>query len=197
MKHILRFMKHLVTFLVFVLPLTILGWVILYPALLLLPKEATSLPRYLRWFDNVDGDGLIGDTINVARNLALGVDPFGVYAKYKWIAFRNPIQGFKYLVLGMPNKEGMQSYYDTKVELPSLLVGDYTTGGYVIHETTVNNTRYYEYYYIKPYRLFNKSVCVRARFGWKLAGQFDRPRENISWTFAFNPFHTYRGQYLT
>lgn len=191
-----RFLRHFLVFVALVLPLTVVGWIILYPVLLCLPREANNLPRFLRWFDNVDNDGLIGDRANQERNYKLGIDPFGDFAKYKWIAFRNPVQGFKYLFLGINILDIGYIVAENKPDIGGEIVGDYTSGG-TLFATTFNGARkYYEYYLIKPHRIFNKNLCIRARFGWKLAGLGDKPRTHVSWTFAFNPVHTYRGKYV-
>lgn len=190
---LLRFLKHLLMFIGIILPLTVIGWIILYPVLLVLPKSSTALPRALVWFDNVDGDGLIGDLSNQQRNADKGIDPEGAYAKYKWIAFRNPIQGFKYLVLGAPANEINLVTSVSRSYIVGQPVGDYTSGGTLFAYS--DNRQYYEYYYIIPYKVLTLNLCVRIRFGWKLIGIADKPREYISWTFALSPWHTYRGIY--
>ena len=46
------------------IPLYIIGTPILAIRLLFVVKNASSLPGWLKWFDNADGDWLIGDLNN-------------------------------------------------------------------------------------------------------------------------------------
>ncbi len=171
------------------LPLTVIGWVILYPILLILPREANKLPGWCCWFDNFDGDGLVGDTSHMVKSS----DPYSAWSKYTWIALRNPINYFKYRVLGVKNDDIIIHSIDSRPDVKGQPVGDYTSGGTLSIEGSCGDKPIFEYYRIIPYKLFGKVKCVRIRLGWKLLGRFDKQREYISFTCIISPYHSYLG----
>jgi len=199
MKHFFRIMTHLAIKLMVNLPLTLVGIPILAIVLLFLDNKAKQLPTFIRWFDNADNDGLYGDIANQQRNIARGINPKGYLAKLIWLGFRNPINYFKYRVLGIKisdiNKNPPPLVEECS-DVPGQHVSDYAAGGFRYVELELyNQKKYYEYYLIKPYHAFHKPLCFRARIGWKI-GHPEEPqkeRSHYAWTCAINPCQPFRG----
>ena len=180
-------------------PLLIVGTPVLAVGLLFVDKDAHTLPKWLKWFDNADEDGLIGDIPNQERNKARGIEPNGYLAKLLWLGFRNNLNYFKYRILGLKTSDII--HYTTiveKTDVPGEFVGDYRSGGSRFIEVELKNgARRYEYYVVLPYHLFNRSLCFRARFGWKI-GHPEEPskqRPYYEWACTINPFCPYRGKW--
>jgi len=166
-----------------------------------LQPRATQLPAWLSWFDNADNDGIYGDMANQQRNKAFGWEPTGFLAKMHWLMIRNPLNKFKYRVLGFcpANIER----YSAVVEQPYVLgqfVGDYSSGGLRYIEVILRNgQKKWEYYAVLPYMLGSKSLCFRARLGWVINNpnepdEFQSQRRYFRFTCSINPFKTYRGR---
>lgn len=197
--HIYRIVYQLGVKVIVCAPLLIVGTPVLAAGLLFVDKNACSLPKWLKWFDNADEDGLIGDIPNQERNKARGIDPTGYLAKLLWLGFRNNLNYFKYRVLGLKTSDIVRyTAIVEKTDVPGEFVGDYRSGGIRFIEVELKNgARRYEYYIIWPYHLFNQSLCFRARFGWKL-GHPDEPnkqRPYYEWACTINPFCPYRGKW--
>ncbi len=199
MKHLLRIAYHISLKFFITLPLTIAGIPILALGLLFVNKTATTLPTLLKWFDNADEDGLIGDVSNQNKNRKRGIVPNGYWAKLLWLGCRNPVNYFKYRVLGLKNADIMA--YTTIYEHPEIeeeFVGDYRSGGTRYIEAKLKNGGFaYEYYLVKPYHLLNYPLCLRLRFGWKI-GNPDEPqkaREYYASAATISLFCPFRGQF--
>jgi hypothetical protein len=199
MKHLWRIARQLCLKYLVCIPLTIIGVPILAVGLLTVDKNATTLPRWLKWFDNADDDGLIGDPANQERNRKRGIDPQGYIAKLLWLAFRNPINYFKYRVLGLKTSE--IEYYTAIIEksdIPGKPIGDYYSGGKRYIEVQLKDgSKAYEYYLVWPYRLLNRALCLRIRMGWKIGhpDEVQKPREYLSYAGTLNPVGSFKGTF--
>jgi hypothetical protein len=160
MKHIYRFIKHLLTLIFVLIPLELLGIPLLALVLLFVPHETTSLPRLFQWWDNYDGviDGT-GDYLAEHQNGSIW------WRRFNWLALRNPLNYFQYQHMGCrPPLTPTTVIHDGKETLEN--------GGHSYKEVYQNDEhkRYYEYIYEKKYTLFGNPGSFRFRLGWKLAG---------------------------
>lgn len=176
MKHIYRFVKHFIVWCLQEL-LVLAGIPILAIALLFVPRNATKLPYFLRWFDSWDV-GLSGNGDYYASQK----DPTGWWARFNWLALRNPINYFNYKYLAVDDHlhEITRSGHDNKTVL--------TDGGYSYVEMAecVTGKVYYEYILEYKYHLFGKPVSFRFRLGWKFAGRSHDGK--YQWVLQFHPF---------
>lgn len=176
MNLFLRIMKHSTTFLGLILPLQLFGALILLPWVY--SYDIGKFPKYLRWFDSVDPyigrDTSVIDSLNKTKS---------TWLKYCWVAFRNPLNYFGWMVLGVR----------VPANIPDDNIGDATgcQEGFRHLEVVINNTNYYEYYYIKTYNFMNQKKCIRIRVGWKLAGL--TTGKIAQWVLVVSPFHSYNG----
>lgn len=178
---VLKCLKHALIWFCIILPLQLIGSILLaiyLPIHLQLIKRSIissiKLPYLLRWYDNVD------QYIGRDTSTYLAVFGSGVLNLYTWLAFRNPLNYFGWMILGVMSDQ----------DIADDNIGD-STGcieGTRHIEVTINNKSYYEYYYIKK---LNSTHCIRIRIGWKLcdtkAGQI------AQWVFVISPWHSYNG----
>ncbi len=169
LKFTYRLLKGLSTLLLVLLPLEVLGWVVLLPATYLQGTSLEPLPRFLRWYDNADS--FVGRDVSTYMN----VYKSGWFNRYSWLAFRNPLNYFGYIVLGA-NIESVKSKtifkivssLDTKTQ-----IGDATNkqpGIFYMELVDGNGKLYYEYYYIHRW---SDTTCFRFRLGHKLGQDED------------------------
>ena len=169
-KHIYRFIKHIIVWILVELPLTLIGIPVLAIALLFIPREATELPRYLKWFDSWDvglqGNGRYYDELK---------DKTGWWGRFNWLALRNPINYFNYKVMGCKPDSGYMWYIKT---------GDLSS----YTEVSSGNKIYYEYFYEKPYTVFNSQRIFHFKLGWKFGG---RAHKGVyEWALQVQPWKT-------
>ncbi len=178
LKFGLRLIICLCKLLFICIPLEILGWLVLLPACYF--SKSSKLPWYLKWYDNAD--------IYIGRDAStyMAVVDLGWKVRYQWLAFRNPLNYFGYVVLGMRITD--------KVLVSSGNM-KYTVGdsfgkvpGFLWTETTEG---YYEYYYIHKW---SEELCFRFRMGHKIG----QPESNsigssAQWVMAIQPLKSYSG----
>lgn len=178
-----RLLKQLVILFCIIFPLQILGALILPVALLLVGQS--NLPRFLRWFDNAD--------IYIGRDSSVyeSVKSSGLWNRYVWLAFRNPLNYFGYKVLGVQVKTAIEAIYET---MSALNVGDTTETGFYYAEAIIDGSRYYEYYWVISYPLL-PTYCFRFRMGHKLKKlQDNKIGDYIQFVMVISPFHSYSGK---
>lgn len=189
-KFIYRLLKNLGVLFFISIPLEVTGLLVLFPVVIF--SDIGSLPYIFRWFDGADH--YVGRNTEVVDKINSGIntdysffqDPSNnlskikiIINKYMWLAWRNPCNyfGYKYLGAQINVPIVMERVFIQTVseEYKSFLTTGYEIGnttfdipGNFYQEFTSNNKTYYEYYYIKKYTIFNKSVCVRFRMGWKI-----------------------------
>ena len=179
-----RLFIHLSVFLFVLLPLMIAGAIILPFVLPFMAKDNYYLPFWLRWFDNVDG--YVGRDTSVYHMIC----DMGWWARYKWLAWRNPINYFDYRALGLFWK-GREVY--TFYNPANDNVGDGTRPGFRHIEIEKDGVNYFEYYLIYRYP-FAQKYCCRFRMGWKIGNNKNPPHSISQWVLVFNPCHPYTGK---
>ena len=186
-----RLVKHLSILLVISLPLQLVGALAL---LIYLPIAAyratpenasTMLPLALKWFDCVDS--------YVGRNTDtyLAVIAQGWWARYCWLAWRNPCNYFGYVILGTILTAPISQTIHTSIESEAVSDGTGGIPGLFYTEVEANGKTYYEYYYIKKYTSFGTPKCLRIRIGYKLG--LAKPGDNAEQVFVISPWHSYNG----
>src|SRR6185503_19026858 len=158
-KFLYRLLYHIAIFFMVLLPLEIIGWLVLLPVCKYQGTNTNHLsqrlPACLKWFDNAD--------YYVDRDTSTydAVCQSGWWNRYCWLAWRNPINYFGYVVLGLRvieplvliDKIGNQS------------VSDNGTTGLYYAEYEMDSKVYYEYYYIHKW---SATKCLRFRMGHKI-----------------------------
>lgn len=193
----MKYLKHIIVLLFVVIPLEIVGMIILPFVLLFVGKDKEQLPSLFRWFDNhethlgVNGadDGLAGPP---GYRLENGIYPYGEYNffknlwhRYYWLALRNPIYYFSYVVLGV----NLSTLTEITSKEGDFGIGDkYRAGSYYL-EVAVNGKSYFEYYLVYKYPL-KKDKCFRFRIGWKLTSEDSHKQ----WVFTVTPWMNYTGE---
>lgn len=176
------------------LPLTILGILILPLVLVFVPKNVEVLPKVFRWFDNYSThdnlfghtrDGLSGDQPYRERRIKEGHTNL-FWERYYWLALRNPINYFSVEYLGKD-----------KVHVREVHGNPYTSdqgeSGWVYKwGYDIDNSKLEEFYFVYAYKLFSKNLCVRARFGYKLAQWKGSISTTSGFVFTINPVMPYR-----
>lgn len=182
-KFTYRFIKYFSFWLFLLLPLQLVGSIIL---LLVLPFiKGNELPKYLRWFDNADM------YVNRDTSTYMSVIQQGYWARYCWLAWRNPLNYFGYAVLGLVlNQPVFQTVY---TGMDSLQVSDGVNGkpGLLYSEVVQDKKIYFEYYYIKKYIILGQTKCFRFRMGYK----FGRAQymKRVQFVMVISPYHSYDG----
>lgn len=200
-----RLTKHLLIFLLTTLPLQLQGVILLLPVMLV--KDIGKLPRCLRWFDSADP--FVGRDTSVIKSINNGTSTYYPHVrlpsnsflrtlvlawdKYRWLAWRNPINYFQYSVLGfrayiMGEEAHIIKYLDPKDVGKS--IGDHAVDapGYMYIEQRINNSLYYEYYAIIPIKYpFLKKRVLRFRLGYKLSNT--NPGDWVQEVLTVNPIH--------
>jgi len=197
----LRFIRWLLTWLLILLPLQLIGAVLL---LLYLPvhralvrrglSQSIKLPFLLRWFDNAD--------LYVGRDTSVYLSKFGdaFWTHYTWLAFRNPLNYFGYVVLGFVAGDRVLTTFskfpsiNLRADQEHCEIGDGSDDvpGLFTAELENNDKTYFEYYYIKKYNFFGTTKCIRVRIGHKI-GSNTKPGQHCQWVFVISPFHSYDG----
>lgn len=180
MTFLLRLLKHITVFLLVCVPLQLLGIILILPVVYF--SKDYQLPYLFRWFDCAD----FYVNRDTSTYIAL-VDSGSKWNRYTWLAFRNPINYFDYQYLGY--KWTGQEVYTTYSSIEDT-IGDGSFGG--IRHIEVDSG-IYEYYYIKPYRILNLSLCIRFRIGWKIKNMDNPTGKYSQWCLTFNPFQPYTG----
>ena len=119
------------------------------------------------------------------------------WLRYKWLALRNPLNGFKYNKLGVKKDdikrillaENWVNGKITNIEE----VGDWSNPGFRYTEVELKDgTVKKEYYWVKK---LSSKKCIRIRIGHKFGhlGSGDVTRETISWVCAIQPYKSYKG----
>lgn len=187
-KFIYRLIKHLLILLFVLLPLEIIGWAILLPIVYYNQRSiqnnmqySLKLPYLFRWFDNAD---IYSEFNRDSTTYLCNVVPKGVLYRYYWLAFRNPINYFGYKVLGFQWKDPLGA------DLVNNDIGDSVgqQAGLSIIGVTLNNKKYYEYYFIYKW---SQTKCLRFRLGWKL--QNTKNNDWVQWVLVFQPYRSYGG----
>jgi hypothetical protein len=185
-KFILRLVKALVQFILIEVPLQLVGAIIL---LIYLPfTSRLQLPYLLKWFDCAD--------FYIDRDVTtyLGVLAQGWWARYKWLAWRNPINYFEYIYLGIKvAPDHMYTVYNPEEEQVGDSTGDRPGLRYI--ELQQDNKTYYEYYYIVKYSLFanQEQKCFRFRLGWKISDKNNSIGSYIQHVLVVSPYKSYSG----
>jgi hypothetical protein len=185
---IIRFLGMLSSFICVEIPLQLLGAVIL---LVYLPfSKSEQLPYVLRWFDCADF--YVGRNTDTYRSVVAQ----GWYARYCWLAWRNPINYFEYSVLGAKVIHKPLVTVQNRSGKPEIGTSKGDISGLYHCECDYGQGTIYEYYYIYGYKVpfTNIQKCVRFRMGYKI----DYPESNkigsiIQHCLVFNPFASYEG----
>jgi hypothetical protein len=198
-KHLIRILKHLTIYLTISLPLQIIGIVALAIVVPFMNNSTVRLPYLLRWFDLADNYPEYNRTNITYVNKIL---PQGKWARYNYLALRNPTNYFayKYLSIKRPALSTVFNYsyhqepdkaWKNKYERKE--IGDTTAAGKMYAELREGNgdedgkVLAYEYYVVWKYR---EDKCVRIRIGYKLGGL---PGQYVQEVFVISPFHSYTG----
>lgn len=189
LKFIYRFIKHLIIFLLILVPLqltSIVALAIYLPIHLKLVssgiKKSIKLPYLLRWFDNADQ--YIGRDVSTY----LGVFGSGYSNLLYWLTLRNPLNYFGYVILGVQIKEPINQVLYTDLE--TIDVSDATGGrpGLFYTDIIQDGKTYYEYYYIYKY---SATKCFRFRMGHKLGLLLKA--KHAQFVGVLSPYHSYNG----
>lgn len=179
LKFIYRLCKALIIFLIILLPLQLIGAIILLPTCYIVGNS--FLPKFLRWFDNADS------FVGRDDSTYLVVRATGPWNTYCWLAWRNPLNYFGYVVLGIKfTTEAQQTIYSG---INSINVGDTTQAGFFYTEVEQDGSTYYEYYWIK---LYNTTTCFRFRMGHKI-GLLSKQNQFCEYVGIISPYHSYTG----
>lgn len=193
MTKTLRFTRCLIIWLLITLPLELVGLLVLSVVLLFTSEKAVQLPsvfghKLFKWWDNhesyfmmqnhPDLDGLSGPTYYRDREGLNLRDYWPRYlARLRWLGIRNPLNYFQYRVIGAI----MDTSHVFVTQTPPF--EDINRVGGKIEAKTLNG-RYYEYYYVIPYKFWN-GRAMRVRWGWKISSSW-RPLQQF--VFVLNPF---------
>lgn len=187
---IFRFLKQLLKFFCVVLPLMISGWFVVAIALLFVSRNQFKLPAIFRWYDNADA--YIGRDTSVYEVVCLQ----GYWARYCWLAWRNPINYFGYKYLGFQ----FLAHGDyTKYNPSEDDIGDNSRAGFrhIEYEQwcfpnhSCGKDKYYEYYLIHKW---SANKCLRFRFGWKIVNNKNPIGSYCQWVLVFQPYKYYSGK---
>ena len=188
MQMLLRLIRNLLVLFAVALPLEISGWFILLVVMPFIPNSQVKLPALFRWYDCADMyNGRDPSTY-------LSVCKEGWWARYLWLAWRNPCNYFGYFHLSFIfNKTGKYTVCD-----PSQFDVGNTTGAragyryieYVQVGITSPSDTYYEYYWIMKW---SAKKCLRIRFGWKIGDNKNPIGSYCQWVACFQPYIDYSG----
>lgn len=191
-KFLFRLAFHLATFFCVMLPLMVMGVFVLAIIIPFQWKGDYYLPKWAILWDNADG--YIGRDSSVYRMIC----DMGKWPRYKWLAFRNPINFAGYKLFGMewtPNCDYVR--YNPAEEK----VGDGTRPGFKYIEVekwegccgVIRKKVYFEYYLIYQYP-FAKRYCLRFRCGHKIGNKNNPPGSVSQWVLVLNFFQPYTGK---
>lgn len=177
-----RFILRTLMFFGICVPIMLLGSIIL---LLFLPfSKHEKLPYFLKWWDCADF--YVGRDPHTYREVVKK----GWWARYTWLAWRNPMNYFEYRYMGMEyDPRSVWVLYDPQGDD----VGDKSRAGYRHIELTDSKGRgFYEYYWIYKYP-FASNWCFRFRMGWKIKDKKRVHYQLIQWCFVIGPWFPYSG----
>lgn len=187
----MKYIKHILSWLLIIFPLTLLGMVVLAIVLPFIPRDRETLPRCIRWWDNHEAhlkemadDGLSGPPDYRAALLAKGTDPEGFLARYNWLALRNGLNYFQYKVMGFQ----VQDDFKVISIKGNPEVGDHKGKAAGVYEVTIQNggKTYWELYWIYEYP--GTDYIMRFRMGWKIGNPYERkPGEWRQWCLSPTP----------
>lgn len=185
MLFLFRFIKHILVFFLICLPIMLAGIPMVAIAMLMIKNSDMKLPRLFRWWDNADL--YLGRDTSAYR----AVCAQGKWARYSWLVFRNPMNYFDYVNLGLKWMGGeYYSHYNPKDND----VGNSTNErpGFKYIEVIQVNSTYYEYYWVYKYA-FWPTKCFRFRFGWKIGDNTNKPNTISQWCLVIAPIFPYWG----
>jgi len=188
-KFLLRLIINIAKFLCISIPLQLIGAVALaaYIPFSNPAGKDKCLPSALRWFDCADF------YFNRDTSTYLRVIAAGKWARYCWLAWRNPINYFNYKYMGfyMDSKAKVTYEYSSS---PNEEIGDGTgdVPGLFVREISCTDGQYYEYYYI--YQWPNMHTCFRFRLGWKIGQRKPLVSGYVQDVFVVSPYHSYDGK---
>lgn len=187
--------------------------------------KSQRLPKLLKWFDvgderdqkyGLNGDlgyqceqykkisgSLVYKNSSIYNHIFTGGQlDFTKWQLYrlrcKWLAFRNPLNAFKYTIMGYKVQYDEQYSVYHRQSANGLEVTDWANGesGSFYCEL---NTGVWEYYLVYQYP-FKKDKCLRVRMGHKVGQFFEESlqdgtvRSTLSWACTLQPWKTYRGK---
>jgi len=207
MKWIYRIIKQLLTLLIINIPLQLLGIPIVAIELLfhLHDKRLNNCldqRLLLKWFDNGDEKDLIyglnGDLgYQHTNNITVKSTKWEIYkARFIWLAIRNPLNYYKYRVIGVrTSKLGRITYQKNYIQgignNPLLEVSDWHYAGVRIIDLDKGG---WEVYIVYKYP-FKQDRCLRIRMGYKLGhNRRDTTRLYTQWVCAIQPWKSYIGK---
>lgn len=165
---IIRIAISVLYFFLIELPATIIAWPCLAIALLTKWDGRT-------WFFGNIKHGRATDHYLAPTN--------GSYWKeLMWMAWRNPVYNLTAKTLAITLPDPLEYDFAGDEE-----IGDKIAGGFY----EVRLGKFWEFYWIKPYTIFGKKRCVRARIGWKIHNNTTPTAEIVC---AVNPFKEYQGR---
>lgn len=172
-----RIIESIVKLLIINIPLQLIGAVLLVGYIPIHVKliqykwrKSIMLPYLLRWFDNADQ--YIGRDISTY----LTVFSSGWWNIYCWLAWRNPLNYFGYVIAGFQSHEFIES-----IDIANTTN---TNAGYY----QLESQGYYEYCWIIKY---SPTKCGRYRFGWKLNNT--KPGDWVQEVCAIQPWIDFNG----
>ncbi len=175
-----RLITRLIIFLVICVPVMLLGMIVLLPYLPF--SNSKQLPYLLRWFDCAD--------FYVGRDTGTyeGVVALGWWARYTWLAFRNPMNYFDYQYLGLHISTPIEYIRYNPEE--DLIDNKNKEGLRYVEIVNGDGKTYYEYFYIKK---LSATKCFRFRMGWKIKDKDQYDGKVIQWCFVISPYYSYTG----
>ena len=153
------------------LPLMLLGLV--FVAIGLKYEKDNHLPKLLWLWDNAKY-GCNGGNFWLREN----GENTSFWAKYQWLALRNPTYNSSQFVLGYISS-GIYTIEGNKDVTRSGVAGYYWA----------REGWHWEYHLIKPFTVLGLSLCFKFRAGWKLANKVAGERVSFVftvWIYKFN-----------
>lgn len=183
----MKLLKYLITFLGLEI-LQLIGVVIVGIALLFLPKPATKLPWFLKWFDN--NETYWGGR-EAGLNGTLIIDSQTWWSRWIWLCWRNPVNYFQYHVLGFTwNKPIFLVSYDPKL---IATVGDDKGEGSFYTEVVIDSKVRWEYR--RTRRWGQSGKCLDIRLGWKISSvESNMLGSQVQWVFNIRLIVDYTGK---
>ena len=102
------------------------------------------------------------------------------WKQYLWLVWRNPVNNLLSFTLAAPCVAHVVNGDAT--------IDDDSHGGFY----SITTISAWEYYWIKPYTLFESRRCIRMRLGWKINGK--QPGDLCEFVLTLNPVKQYFGR---
>ena len=182
---IYRLILQTITFFFLLLPLMLIGAIILPFVCPFISKDELQLPALFRWWDNADS------YLNRDTSAYKTVCQAGWWSRYCYIAWRNPINYFDYLRMGLIWR-GNEVYTTYNPDEDNIGDGFNQIPGWRHIEVNQNGKKYWEYYLIYVYP-FNKKVCFRWRSGYKIKDKNNPTGTITQWCLVLSPWKEYDG----